>query len=99
MAVIAETLVEDKPAEEASALGRFIGPVLFTALDGNKDSSLTRAEMKETFEKWASEWDADKSGAITEEQLRNGLSAAMPRPDFNGVGRGPGGPGGGRGPK
>lgn len=78
--------------------GRFIGPGLFTALDGNKDSSLTRDEMKATFEKWAGEWDAEKSGAITEDQLRTGLAAALPRPNFGGSGGGPGGPGGGRGP-
>ncbi len=71
--------------------GRFVGPGLFTTLDSNKDGSLTLAEMKETFGKWAGEWDAEKSGAITQDQLRDGLSAALPRPNF-------GGPGGGRGP-
>ncbi len=31
--------------------GRFVGPGLFTAVDGNKDGSLTRAEIKAAFEK------------------------------------------------
>jgi outer membrane protein assembly factor BamB len=74
--------------------GQFVGPGLFTTLDSNKDASLTRTEMKETFAKWSSEWDAEKSGAITQDQLRDGLTAALPRPNFGG----PGGPGGGRGP-
>jgi outer membrane protein assembly factor BamB len=77
--------------------GRFVGPGLFTAVDMNKDGSLTLAELKGTFEKWAAEWDSDKSGSLTEEKLRNGLTAALPRPNFGGPGnggRGPGGPGG-----
>jgi len=77
--------------------GRFVGPGLFTAADANKDGSLTRAEFKSTFQKWFTEWDSDKSGSLNEDQLREGLTAALPRPDFGGPG-GPGGPGGGRGP-
>jgi hypothetical protein len=81
--------------------GRFVGPGLFTAADANKDGSLTRAELKSTFQKWFTEWDSDKSGSLNEDQLREGLTAALPRPDFGGPGGGPGGPGGpggGRGP-
>jgi Ca2+-binding EF-hand superfamily protein len=85
--------------------GRFIGPGLFTAADTDKDGSLTRAELKGTFAKWFSEWDTEKSGALTEDKLRDGLTSALPRPNFGGPGgpggRGPGGqggPGAGRGP-
>src|SRR5205823_4454217 len=76
--------------------GRFVGPGFFTAADTDKDGSLTRAELKGTFEKWFAEWDSEKSGSITEEKLRDGLNAALPRPNFGGGGggRGPGGPGG-----
>ncbi len=74
--------------------GRFIGPGLFTAADTDKDGSLTRAELKSTFEKWFAEWDSDNSGSLNEDKLREGLNAALPRPNFGG----PGGPGGGRGP-
>jgi len=81
--------------------GRFIGPGLFTAADTDKDGSLTRAELKGTFEKWAVDWDKDKSGSVNEDQLRAGLDAALPRPNFGGPGgpggRGPGGRGGGPG--
>jgi hypothetical protein len=78
--------------------GQFVGTGLFTATDGNKDGSLTRAEIKAAFEKWASDWDSDKSGLLTEEKLRTGLAAALPQPNFGGPGGGPGGRGGGRGP-
>ncbi len=74
--------------------GRFIGPALFTAADADKDGTITRAELKGTFEKWFSEWDSDKSGTLDEEKLREGLNKALPRPNFGG----PGGPGGGPGP-
>jgi len=79
--------------------GRFVGPGFFSAADTDKDGSLTRTELKGTFEKWFTAWDSEKSGSITEEKLREGLNAALPRPNFGGGGggRGPGGPGGGRG--
>src|SRR5207302_1037374 len=59
-----------------------------------KDGSLTRAELKGTFEKWATDWDTDKSGSLNENKLRDGLTAALPTPNFGGPG-GPGGRGGG----
>lgn len=73
---------------------RFIGPSLFTALDTNKDGSLTRTEIKDTFAKWFTEWDSAKAGTLSEESLRTGLSAALPRPNFGGPRGGFGGPGG-----
>jgi len=75
----------------------FMGPGLFTAFDANKDGSLTRAELKDTFAKWFSDWDTTKSGMLNEESLRNGLAAVLPRPNFGDPGGGPGGQGGGRG--
>jgi len=72
--------------------GRFIGPGLFTAADSNKDGSLTREEFETTFGKWFVEWDKDKSGSLDEDKLREGLNAALPRPQFGGGG--PGGRGG-----
>jgi hypothetical protein len=76
-------------------------PGLFTAADADKDGFLTRAELTATFAKWSAEWDTDKSGSLNEEKLRNGLNAALPRPNFGGPdGQAgfAGGPGGGRGP-
>jgi outer membrane protein assembly factor BamB len=69
--------------------GRFIGPGLFAAMDADRDGSLTREELKATFAKWFADWDSAKSGFLTEEQLRDGLNAALPRPGFGGP-RGPG---------
>jgi outer membrane protein assembly factor BamB len=91
------------PGGPGGGFGRFIGPGLFTAAHTNKDEWLTRAELKGAFAKWFAGWDADKSGALNEEQLREGLNAVLPRPEFGGPGGpggrgrpgGPGGPGGG----
>ena len=70
---------------------RMIGPSLFTAVDANKDGSLTRAELQAAFSKWFAQADQDKSGSISEKQLSVVLNTALPRPDFGG----PGGPNGG----
>ena len=72
----------------------FLGPALFTVTDVNKDGSLTRAELADTFAKWFTDWDTGKNGELNEENIRNGLNAALPRPNFGGPGGGPGGPGG-----
>lgn len=79
--------------------GGFIAPGLFTAVDANKDGSVTRDEWKATFTKWFADWDTGKAGTLDEGKLRDGLNAALPRPQFGGGGGpgGPGGPGGGRG--
>jgi outer membrane protein assembly factor BamB len=75
---------------------RSTAPAFFGAADADKDGSLTRAELKATFAKWATEWDAEKTGSLTEEKFREGLTAALPRSQFGGGG-GPGGGQGGRG--
>jgi type 1 glutamine amidotransferase len=53
---------------------------LFTLVDSNKDGSLTRDEMKGTFDKWYTQWDASKGNALTLEQVFVGMSAAFPPP-------------------
>src|SRR5258708_20756112 len=67
--------------------GSATGAAVFTAADTNKDGSLTRDELKATFDKWYSESDTGKTGSITAAQLAAGLSAALPAPPPN-----PGGP-------
>jgi len=71
---------------------RGTAPAFFAAADTDKDGSLTRLELKNTFTKWYDQWDPDKGGALTEEKFRSGLSAALPQPALGG-----GGGGGGRG--
>ncbi len=86
--------------------GMSTGASLYAAVDADKDGSVSRGDFKEAFAKWFGEWDKEKAGALSEEQLRGGISAALPRPDFGGArgqgGRnrpgGPGGPGGGEAP-
>ena len=50
----------------------------FTAVDANKDGSVTRDEMRTTFERWFGEWDTAKAGTLSQEQIAAGLAAAMP---------------------
>ncbi len=71
---------------------RFVGPVLFTAADADKDGTLTRTELKAAFAKWFNDWDADHSGSLTEEKLAAGLQAVLPRTGFGPRGQGGFGP-------
>jgi type 1 glutamine amidotransferase len=52
-------------------------PFIFALTDTSKDGFVTRDEMKSTFDKWFTEWDTAKAGALTQEQLLNGLNTAM----------------------
>jgi type 1 glutamine amidotransferase len=57
-----------------------VGPALFTALDGNKDGSVSRDELKTSFDSWFSAWDSSRSGSVTQEQVSTGLAAVFPAP-------------------
>ena len=72
-----------------------MGPGLFTAVDADKDGSLTRGELKATFEKWFATFDTIKSGSLDEDTLYAGLreTVASGMGGFGGFGGG--GPGGG----
>lgn len=76
---------------------RFIAPGMFAVADADKDGALTRTELQSAFAKWFRDWDDQKSDALDEGKLADGLTAVLPRPQFGGPGgggRGPGGPGG-----
>jgi hypothetical protein len=60
----------------------FLGPALMTGLDANKDGTITREELVHGFQKWFQSWDKEKSGALTEEQLRAGLNQELMPPGF-----------------
>ncbi len=69
-----------------------MGPGLFSAVDADKDGSLTRGELKATFEKWFATFDTSKSGSLDEDTLYAGLRETV----ASGMGGfGGGGPGGG----
>jgi outer membrane protein assembly factor BamB len=65
------------------------GAWLFTAADADKDGTLTRSELKETFAKWFTAWDKDGTGSLDEAKLRDGLNSVFGMPQM----AGPGGPG------
>jgi spore coat protein CotH len=69
--------------------GVLLGPVFMRALDTDKDSRISREEFVAGFAKWFEAWNTDRSGLLTEEQLRLGMDNEFA--PFGG--RPPGGPG------
>ena len=65
-----------------------LAPGVFGAADADKDGSLTRTELKATFEKWFTEFDSAKSGSLNEESLYAGLREKLPQGSFGGGGFG-----------
>ena len=47
------------------------------ALDANKDKSLTRVEFLNGFAGWFKTWNTDKSGQLTDAQLRAGIDKTL----------------------
>jgi type 1 glutamine amidotransferase len=79
------------PAAQGGGGGRGgVAPGLFTAVDTNKDAAVTKDEMKATFDRWFTEWDSTKTGALTQDQIVAGLAAALPQPAAPGFGAGRG---------
>jgi len=74
------------PGSSSSRTGRgfsgFVAGGFFTTTDIDRNGALERAEFKKTFEKWAIEFDTDRTGALTEEKLTAGLNSVLPRPNF-----------------
>ncbi len=60
-----------------------VAPALFALADGNKDGSLTRAELKATLDQWAAGWDGSKAGFLTADQVRAGALTVFPPPAQN----------------
>jgi hypothetical protein len=54
--------------------GVFLRAVFMRALDQDGDSFVTRDEFTRGFAKWFEAWNSDKSGVLTEEQLRAGIN-------------------------
>src|ERR1700723_708739 len=53
---------------------------LFSALDTDKDGTLTRPELESGFNAWFTSWDNTHSGALTQTQILAGISKMMPAP-------------------
>jgi type 1 glutamine amidotransferase len=70
------------------------GLALFTAFDANKDGSVTKDEMKASFDAWYAAADSGKTGSVTQAQLTTALNAVIPAPEAPAGGAAPGGPGG-----
>jgi type 1 glutamine amidotransferase len=68
------------PQGRGGGRGSAVATGIFTVVDTNKDGAVTRDEMKGAFDKWYTEWDTEKSNALTQEQLAAGLNAALPPP-------------------
>lgn len=54
--------------------GMFLGGAFMTALDVNKDGTISRVEFTDGFSVWFAKWNTDKSGLLTAEQLRSGIN-------------------------
>jgi spore coat protein H len=71
--------------------GMFLGNAFMAALDTNQDQQITRDEFTRGFARWFDAWDTDKSGLLTEEQLRAGINQdfSPARGNLGGPGFGP----------
>ena len=57
-----------------SGPGMFLARSVMEAFDANKDGKLTHDEFMAGFDKWFEAWNTDKSGTLSEEQLRTGIN-------------------------
>src|SRR5688500_18815553 len=80
--------------------GMFLAPAFMNLADQDKDRKLTKEEFRGLADRWFSQWDKEKSGKVTGDQLRDGLNLLLAPPPGMGPGglRGPGGPGRSGGP-
>ena len=76
------------PGGPGMGMAMTIAPA-FLKGDRDGDGKLSRDEFRALGAEWFSAWDTQKSGKVSEEQIRAGLGSSMPMPG------GPGGPGGG----
>ncbi|MCX6631523.1 MAG: EF-hand domain-containing protein, partial [Candidatus Solibacter sp.] len=78
-ALVALQTQQPAPAGRGGGRGG-AGAGVFTAVDSNKDGSVTREELKAAFAKWLSDGDAARTGSLTQEQLAVAVNAALPQP-------------------
>src|SRR5579863_8627542 len=51
---------------------------LFTALDPDKDGTLTRPELESGFDSWFTAWNDTHSGTLTQPEIVAGISKVLP---------------------
>jgi hypothetical protein len=77
--------------------GMFLGPMFLTAMDADKSGAVTPQEQGQTFAKWFADWDKDRSGVLSDDELRSGINQDLspfrngPSPAFGPPGFGPAG--------
>jgi spore coat protein H len=54
--------------------GNFLGRIFMDGLDADKNREITRDEFTSGFSRWFDAWDTDRSGALSDEQLRAGIN-------------------------
>jgi len=82
-AICATSMGASAPQQTAPAAqggGGGLASSLFTLLDANTDGSVTRDEMRTTFDAWYTKWDAAKGNALTLEQVFMGVATTFPAP-------------------
>ena len=71
--------------------GNMLAPAFMNQFDADRDAHLTRDEVAGGFNRWFQAWNEDKSGILSDAQLRDGINRAFMPPGF---GRPPGPAGG-----
>jgi hypothetical protein len=84
------------PGGPGAGLAQAFASVFMNAFDANHDGQLTHDEFVAGFDKWFTNWNFDKTGQLTEAQLKAGISQDL-IPSGRAFGRGNGVFGGGRG--
>jgi hypothetical protein len=57
--------------------GMFLGNAFMTALDADKDGTISQDEFSQGFAKWFESWNTDNSGVLTDDQLRAGINREL----------------------
>lgn len=60
--------------------GNFHAPQILARADADKDDKLSRQEFLDLSTHWLRDWDKDKNGSLNEEEIKNGLNAALGPP-------------------
>ncbi|HTN74611.1 MAG TPA: CotH kinase family protein [Pirellulaceae bacterium] len=68
--------------------GQQLAKPLLDALDANKDGQVSTAEFNAGMQKFAREWDQDKSDSLNQKELADGLQKLLPAPMFRPAGPG-----------